>query len=125
MRRLGRCSVPLLIVAGLLLSASPAPALEVSYLTTAQVLPGRCDPSPLLAGQQTDCRFPLSETPPPDPWGGPHVPDADVPWDDDDDQRAVCVVEGDGRSAEGSRPVTRPATRCWRWSAGRLSEPSV
>jgi hypothetical protein len=79
------------------------------------VLPGgTCSPAVVLYGQVTDCVFPLARNAPLDPDLGPHVADVDLPYDEQNDEQATCVVEAapptsptGGMPAEAARLVCR------------------
>ena len=59
-------------------------------------------------GRHTDCRFPLARDVVLDPFGGPLVADVDVPYDENNDERADCVIEGDELVCRGV-PTYYPA----------------
>ncbi len=89
------------MVAGLALVAVvvlpvPAAGEETRYLTPADLGPGRCHPEVVLSFQDIDCRFPLLDpTLELDPFGGPYLADTDWTYDEENDERASCSIEGD------------------------------
>jgi len=104
-------------------SAQEDPTLQID-----DILPGVCEPNPVVVGQHTDCRFPLARDVEPDPLGGPLVADVDVAYDEDNDERADCAIE-DGELVCRAVPTYYPAGTTgvsiqvgWLGSTGVLAE---
>lgn len=96
------------IVATMVVAGASASAQEQEFLQVGDILPGVCDPSPIVVGQQTDCRFPLARPVVLDPLGGPYVADVAGSYDDDNQDRPTCVIE-DGELVCRGVPTYYPA----------------